>query len=209
MTLHLWLAYTGIIAVLIAVPGPSALVSMTHGLRYGRRRALATVVGGVLAAMTLMTASALGLGAVLAASTTAFTLLKVVGAAYLIWLGISAWRDKGQPETVVVSGESAEIPGSLKLLRKGYMVGISNPKDLLFFAALFPNFIDASQPHAIQFTTLAVTWAAIDFSLMFAYACAGRRLAGLFASRKRLRILNRAIGSLFVFAGSALAISAR
>lgn len=209
MALHLWLAYTGIIAVLIAVPGPTALLSMTHGLRYGRRRALATVAGGVLAAMTLMTASALGLGAILAASTTAFTVLKVVGAAYLIWLGISAWRDKSTPESVVLAGQPAEMPGSLKLFRKGYMVGFSNPKDLLFFAALFPNFIDASQPHAIQFATLAVTWAVLDLSMMFAYACAGRRLSTLFASQKRLRLLNRTIGSLFVFAGSALAISAR
>ena len=209
MTLHLWLAYTGLIAVLIAVPGPTALLSMTHGLRYGRRRALATVVGGVLAAMTLMTASALGLGAILAASTTAFTVLKVVGAAYLIWLGISAWRDNSMPDSAVIAGQPAEMPGSLKLFRKGYMVGISNPKDLLFFAALFPNFIDASQPHAIQFATLAITWAALDLSMMFAYACAGRRLSTLFASQKRLRLLNRTIGSLFVFAGSALAISAR
>ncbi|MGE9551293.1 LysE family translocator [Erwinia amylovora] len=209
MTLHLWLAYTGIIAALIAIPGPSALISMTHGLRYGRRRALATVLGGVLAAMTLMTASALGLGAILAASTTAFTVLKVVGAAYLIWLGISAWRDNSPAETVETSEQAGELPGSLKLFRKGFMVGISNPKDLLFFAALFPNFIDASQPHAVQFATLAVTWAVLDCSLMFAYACAGRRLSGLFSNPRRLRILNRSTGTLFVFAGSALAISAR
>ncbi len=209
MALHLWLAYTGIIAVLIAVPGPTALLSMTHGLRYGRRRALATVFGGVLAAMTLMTASALGLGAILAASTTAFTVLKVVGAAYLVWLGISAWRDKSTPESEIVVGQPAEMPGSLKLFRKGYMVGISNPKDLLFFAALFPNFIDAALPHTLQFATLAVTWAILDFSMMFAYACAGRRLSTLFTNQKRLRMLNRTIGSLFVFAGSALAMSAR
>ena len=100
MTLQLWLAYTGVIAALIAIPGPSALISMTHGLRYGRRQALATVTGGVVAAMMLMTASALGLGAILAASTTAFTLLKVVGAAYLIWLGIAAWRDNSEPAAV-------------------------------------------------------------------------------------------------------------
>lgn len=208
MSLHLWLAYTGIIAALIAIPGPSALLSMTHGLRYGHRRALATVLGGVVAAMTLMTASALGLGAILAASTTAFTLLKVVGAAYLIWLGISAWRTPSSPEKVQTEPAEAS-PGLLKLFRKGYMVGISNPKDLLFFAALFPNFIDTTQPHAVQFATLAVTWAILDCGLMFAYACAGRHLSTLFASPARLRLLNRSTGTLFVFAGGALAASAR
>lgn len=209
MNLPLWLAYTGIIATLIAIPGPSALINMTHGLRYGRRSALATVLGGVFSALTLMTASALGLGAILAASTTAFTVLKVVGAAYLIWLGISAWRDNSHAESVATPEQTEEYPSRLKLFRKGYMVGISNPKDLLFFAALFPNFIDASQPHAVQFATLAVTWAAIDFSLMFAYACAGRRLSSVFSNPKRLRMLNRSTGTLFVFAGSALAVSAR
>lgn len=208
MTLQLWLAYTGVIAALIAIPGPSALISMTHGLRYGRKQALATVIGGVLAAMVLMTASALGLGAILAASTTAFTLLKVVGAAYLIWLGISAWRDNSEP-TQLNAAEMEEAPGVLRLFRKGFMVGISNPKDLLFFAALFPNFIDASQPHAVQFATLAITWAVLDCSIMFSYACAGKRLSGVFSSARRLRILNRSTGSLFVFAGGALAISAK
>jgi len=208
MTLQLWLAYTGVIAALIAIPGPSALISMTHGLRYGRKQALATVTGGVLAAMMLMTASALGLGAILAASTTAFTVLKVVGAAYLIWLGIAAWRDNSEP-AAVNAVELEEAPGALRLFRKGFMVGISNPKDLLFFAALFPNFVDASQPHAAQFATLAVTWAVLDLSIMFSYACAGRRLSGVFSNARRLRILNRSTGSLFVFAGGALAISAK
>lgn len=208
MTLQLWLAYTGVIAALIAIPGPSALISMTHGLRYGRKQALATVTGGVLAAMMLMTASALGLGAILAASTTAFTVLKVVGAAYLIWLGIAAWRDNSEP-AAVNAAEMEEAPGALRLFRKGFMVGISNPKDLLFFAALFPNFVDASQPHAAQFATLAITWAVLDLSIMFSYACAGRRLSGVFSNARRLRILNRSTGSLFVFAGGALAISAK
>lgn len=208
MTLHLWLAYTGVIAALIAIPGPSALISMTHGLRYGRKHALATIVGGVLAALALMTASALGLGAILAASTTAFTVLKGVGAAYLVWLGISAWRDRSHEAPAAVQ-KMEEKPGALRLFRKGFMVGISNPKDLLFFAALFPNFIDASQPYAVQFATLAITWAALDFSLMFGYACAGRRLSGVFSDPRRLRILNRSTGSLFVFAGGALAISAK
>jgi len=208
MTLQLWLAYTGVIAALIAIPGPSALISMTHGLRYGRKQALATVTGGVLAAMMLMTASALGLGAILAASTTAFTVLQVVGAAYLIWLGIAAWRDNSEP-AAVNAVELEEAPGALRLFRKGFMVGISNPKDLLFFAALFPNFVDASQPHAAQFATLAITWAVLDLSIMFSYACAGRRLSGVFSNARRLRILNRSTGSLFVFAGGALAISAK
>ncbi|GAB7200352.1 hypothetical protein OS12_17940 [Dickeya oryzae] len=139
MTLHLWLVYLGVITVLIAVPGPSALLSMTHGLRYGQRRALATILGGATGSLLLMTASALGLGAVLAASATAFLVLKVVGALYLIWLGISAWRT--QENTLTPSSEVEEsAPGALGLYRRGFMVGVSNPKDILFFCRTVSQF---------------------------------------------------------------------
>lgn len=208
MDLNLWLAYTGIILVLIAIPGPSALISMSHGLRYGRSRALATVVGGVLAAMTLMACSALGLGAILAASTTAFTILKIVGACYLVWLGISSWRSKEQ-DTPAELEALAVMPGRFSLFRKGFMVGISNPKDLLFFAALFPNFIDTHAPHALQFILLALTWMVLDCSIMFFYACAGRRFSSVFGNAKRMKMLNRSTGGIFIAAGTALAVSAK
>lgn len=208
MELHLWLAFMGVIAVLIAIPGPSALISMTHGLRYGRGRAAATVLGGVTAALLLMSLSALGLGAILAASTTAFMLLKIAGALYLIWLGINAWRSQAMI-TAPALMQSSEMPSRLALFRKGFLVGISNPKDLLFFAALFPNFINTHEPHAVQFTVLALTWGLFDFSIMFFYACTGRRLSGVFAHPARMKLLNRATGGIFMLAGSALAISSR
>ncbi|AIR69660.1 LysE family translocator [Dickeya fangzhongdai] len=208
MTLHLWLVYLGVIAVLIAVPGPSALLSMAHGLRYGQRRALATILGGASGSLVLMTASALGLGAILAASATAFLALKVVGALYLIWLGISAWRTR--ESTLTPSAEVDEAaPGALGLYRHGFMVGVSNPKDILFFAALFPNFIDTSAPQAMQFALLALTWVVLDFSIMFTYACMGHRVSALFAHPRRLRLFNRATGTLFIFAGSALVASTK
>ncbi|MCW2474843.1 MULTISPECIES: LysE family transporter [unclassified Symbiopectobacterium] len=208
MELHLWLAFVGVITVLIAIPGPSALISMTHGLRYGRGRAAATVLGGVSAALVLMSLSALGLGAVLAASTTAFMILKIVGALYLIWLGIASWRSAAAahaPEQVQMDAS----PTRVALFRKGFLVGISNPKDLLFFAALFPNFISTTEPHALQFAVLALTWVLFDFSIMFFYASTGRRLSGVFSNPRRMALLNRATGGVFVLAGSALAVSSR
>ncbi|PWC11989.1 amino acid transporter [Brenneria roseae subsp. americana] len=208
MSLHLWLAYTGIIIALIAIPGPSALISMSHGLRYGYYRATATVLGGVAAAMVLMSCSALGLGAVLAASTTAFIALKIIGAAYLVWLGIASWRsaEMGATEQEV---QDASAPGWFSLFRKGFLVGISNPKDLLFFAALFPNFIDTSAPHALQFVILAATWVMLDFSIMFIYACTGRRLSAVFSNPRRIKLFNRSTGGIFILAGTTLAASTR
>ncbi|SLM61475.1 MULTISPECIES: LysE family translocator [Dickeya] len=209
MTWHLWLVYVGVIIVLIAVPGPSALISMTHGLRYGQRRALSTVLGSASASLVLMTASALGLGAILAASASAFLVLKVVGALYLIWLGICAWRSPQTAMMPAVEKDGQTMPGAFSLYRRGFMVGISNPKDILFFAALFPNFIDTQSPQMMQFALLAITWAVLDCSIMFSYACMGKRVSSLFARPQRLRLFNRATGSLFIFAGSALVASGK
>lgn len=122
MSLHLWLAYTGIIIALIAIPGPSALISMSHGLRYGASRATATVLGGVSAAMILMSCSALGLGAILAASTTAFIALKIVGAVYLIWLGIASWRSKDM-STAEQDTQEASAPAGFRYSAKAFWSG--------------------------------------------------------------------------------------
>ncbi|MFE8115890.1 LysE family translocator [Brenneria goodwinii] len=208
MSFSLWLAYTGIISALIAIPGPSALLCMSHGLRYGHTRATATVLGGAIAALTLMACSALGLGAILAASTTAFIALKIVGAIYLIWLGITSWRSSAMNQTEP-GAQDAPSTGWLSLFRKGYLVGISNPKDLLFFAALFPHFIDTAAPHLLQFVILAVTWLVIDCSMMFIYACTGRRLSALFANPRRIKLFNRSTGGIFILAGTTLAASTK
>ncbi|MCG8708595.1 LysE family transporter [Brenneria sp. 4F2] len=208
MSFSLWIAYTGIISALIAIPGPSALLCMSHGLRYGHARAAATVLGGALAALTLMACSALGLGAILAASTTAFIALKIVGAVYLIWLGITSWRSSTMDQTAP-GVQDAPSTGWWSLFRKGYLVGISNPKDLLFFAALFPHFIDTDAPHLLQFVILAATWLVIDCSIMFIYACTGRRLSTLFANPRRIKLFNRSTGGIFILAGTTLAASTK
>ncbi|MFC0338473.1 Threonine/homoserine/homoserine lactone efflux protein [Kushneria avicenniae] len=211
MALAVWLTYLGVIAALILFPGPSALLCMSHGLRYGRRRALATVVGGALAALVLMTLSSLGLGAILATSETAFIVLKAVGAAYLIYLGVQAWRTPAEPMATPAATRKvmAGIHATRRLFIKGLTIGLSNPKDLLFFAALFPNFIDPGQPQWSQFVILALTWLVVDLAAMTTYVCVGSTVSRWFGTRRRVKLFNRASGSLFVAAGGALASSHR
>ncbi|WP_251977341.1 LysE family translocator [Salinicola avicenniae] len=211
MELAVWLTYLGVIAALILFPGPVALLCMHHGLRHGRRRALATVVGGALASLALMALSSLGLGAILATSETAFLVLKALGAAYLIYLGIQAWRAPAEPMTTTDTEEAA--PGGTRspwrLFTKGFTVGISNPKDLLFFGALFPNFIDLGQPQWSQFAILALTWLAVDLATMTTYASVGSTVSRWFGTPRRVRLFNRTTGGLFMVAGGALANSHR
>ncbi|WP_447553573.1 LysE family translocator [Vreelandella sp. EE22] len=202
-----WLTYVGVIFALIIFPGPVALLCTSHGLKFGRKQTTATVTGGILASLVLMLISSLGLGAILAASESAFYVLKLVGGAYLIYLGIAAWRDTtGLELDSPVVAQGLRAPAK-KLFRQGFTVGISNPKDLLFFAALFPNFIDVSQPQLIQFIILALTWLVIDFTLMSTYAGLGSSISRWFQSPRRYTRFNRATGGLFMAAGGTLIAS--
>lgn len=208
MSLSLWLVYLGVIALIITVPGPSAIICMTHGVQHGGRRTVMTVLGGVCASFTLMTISAAGLGAIILASHTAFAVIKYAGAGYLIWLGISAWRDRGQmPTAVVQPGMDSMSLG--RLFRTGYKVGISNPKDLVFFGSLFPHFIDPSHGQLMQFALLALTWGVVDFSTMTTYAMLGHRVSPWLGKQRNLMIFRKLSGTFFVAAGSALVVADR
>lgn len=208
MSLHLWLVYLSVISLLIITPGPIALLCMSHGAQHGKRKSLATVTGGMLAAISLMLLSGLGLGAIIAASDQAFWLLKIAGAAYLIYLGVQAWRSPFELPNPQ-NQQTTHNVSSWRLLRSGYLVGIGNPKDLLFFGALFPQFINAAQPLMPQLAILALTWLMIDFSLMFAYAVLGNRLLAALQRLGLTKIFNRVTGSAFIVAGGALVAAQR
>ncbi|WP_277810049.1 LysE family translocator [Chromohalobacter canadensis] len=212
MDLAVWMTYLGVITALILFPGPVALLCMHHGLRHGRGRALATVVGGAMASLALMALSSLGLGAILTTSETAFMVLKVVGAAYLVYLGVQAWRSPSKPmaDPALEHGVMpADTRSRFWLFGRGFSVGISNPKDLLFFGALFPNFIDLGQPQWPQFTILAMTWLVVDLATMTTYASVGSMISRWFGTSRRVRLFNRTTGGLFMAAGGALATSHR
>ncbi|WP_339651146.1 LysE family translocator [Halopseudomonas pelagia] len=204
-----WLAYVGVIFALIVFPGPSALLCTSHGLKFGRQRAMATVAGGALASLVLMTISSLGLGAILAASETTFYVLKMLGGAYLVYLGVKAWLERPAVTQQASATAGSEVVPLRELLNRGFVVGISNPKDLLFFAALFPNFINVSEPQLLQFVILALTWLMLDVVLMSTYAGAGSKISRWFQSPSRVTLFNRATGGLFMAAGGALIASNR
>jgi homoserine/homoserine lactone efflux protein len=205
MSINQWLIYLSFVVTIIVAPGPSAALCLTHGAAHGRFRALATVVGGMLASTTLMSLSALGLGAVIAASDNLFLTIKLVGAAYLVYLGVSMWR---APAAGLENVTSQKIEVSLvplsKLFRSGFMVGIGNPKDLLFFGALFPQFLNPSAPMLPQLVLLGATWLVVDGTVMSAYAALGTKLAGSFSRLNSGKLLKRMTGSVFIAAGAAL-----
>jgi len=207
MSVQLWLLYLSVVLAIIVTPGPSALLCMTHGARHGHLRALATVAGGMTSAMTLMTLTLLGLGAAIAWSDTAFLVIKLLGAGYLIYLGIVTLR---APLIAAQAPETTQQPEPMPLSRlyaTGYLVGIANPKDLLFFGALFPQFIDAGWPLLPQIGILAGTWLTVECAAMSAYAVFGDHLFYRLHRRGIGRAFNRLAGSAFIAAAAALAIT--
>lgn len=207
MSLQHWLVYLSLVVVVIAAPGPSAMLCMTHGASHGKYKTLATVLGGMLASMTLMSLSAMGLGAVIAASDTLFQVIKFAGALYLVFLGISIWRSAPPALSTGTHEQVGRLtaPMTRALFRQGFVVGIANPKDLLFFGALFPQFLEPSRPLLPQIATLAATWLVVDGAFMFCYATLGSKMGPALGRWGLSRVLNRISGGAFIAAGGILA----
>ncbi|MER5953093.1 LysE family translocator [Streptomyces sp. NPDC001893] len=139
------LAFAAMSFLLIVIPGPSVLFVIGRALSQGRRAALTTVVGNTLGAYVLVVAVALGVGAVVERSVLVFTTLKLVGAAYLVYLGVKAVRQRRSLHAAFSGDRVAH--GSLRTLWEGFAVGVANPKTIVFFAAVLPQFVDRGQGH--------------------------------------------------------------
>ncbi|MGH0287969.1 LysE family translocator [Sinorhizobium meliloti] len=200
MSFEHWFAFAAASAVLLAIPGPTILLVISYALGHGRKIAGATVAGVALGDFTAMTASMLGLGALLATSAAVFTVLKWIGAAYLVWLGIKLWRAPvGNDSGSTVETSPAERP--LRIFLHTYAVTALNPKSILFFVAFLPQFLDLSRPLFAQmaiFETTFLILATINAAL-YAWLAAA---AGSTIRRPNIRrIVNRLGGSLLIGAG--------
>lgn len=204
MELSTWISYVAMITALIAFPGPSSLLITMHGYRYGIRRTHYTIVAHLIGSLLLMILSALGLGLIIATSEVLFSVIKYLGAAYLIYLGITTWR-KDDLSTDALTGQAAQRKSTLLMLKQGFLTEVSNPKDLVFFAALFPVFINPEQAILGQFLILMITWLVIDYVLKIVYSLAGKRINRQFSNCSFTRWFNRITGGMFIVAGLALA----
>lgn len=197
MSLEHWLAFAAASAVLLVIPGPTVLLVVSYALSHGRRVGLATVAGVALGDFTAMTASMLGVGALLATSAALFTALKWLGAAYLVWLGIKLWRAPVGEAAL----EAAPAARPARIFAHAYAVTALNPKSIVFFVAFLPQFLDPSAPFAPQMAIVEATFvvlAALNAGAYGLLASAARRTIRRPAVQ---RAVNRAGGSLLVGAG--------
>ncbi|NTV69717.1 MAG: homoserine/homoserine lactone efflux protein [Azonexaceae bacterium] len=204
MTLTVWLGFL-VASILIAVtPGPGAVISMSTGMRHGYWSALTAILGLQTAILVHLLIVALGLGAVLAASENAFLLVKFIGAAYLVWLGIQKWRAPAIPIDA-----KAPLVRRRGLFLQGVLVNLTNPKAIIFIAALVPQFVDPAQAQVLQYLLIATTLCLTDLAVMSGYALAAVRLGRWLHDPVAIRRQNRFFGGLFVSAGVLLAVSSR
>ncbi|WP_137936183.1 homoserine/homoserine lactone efflux protein [Chitinivorax sp. B] len=201
MTLHTWLAFFVACWLISLSPGAGAIKSMSTGMRYGYRKGLYNIVGLQLGVVFLVAIVAAGLGAVLAASSMAFTVIKWVGVAYLIWLGIQQWRAEAKP----MEFETDHGASPRQLILEGFLVNASNPKGIIFMLAVLPQFIDPHAPQLQQYVICAASLVFTDLVVMSGYTLLASKVLSALREPHHVTWLNRTFGSLFVGAGVLLA----
>jgi threonine/homoserine/homoserine lactone efflux protein len=198
------------VAVAIALtPGPNNFCGLNNGIRAGVGAALVGTIGRAAAFAIFLTVSAVGLGAMLLASQAAFTAVKWVGACYLFWLGWRAWRSREFNGLEVADGAAVAATGASpvrlwSLVTQEFLLGITNPKAIILFAAIFPQFIDPTQPAARQFLMLGSVYLAAEFVATAVYAAGGRQIRRFIRTSRGVVRLNKATGGFFMGAGGLL-----
>ncbi|VWD45937.1 amino acid transporter [Burkholderia lata] len=201
------LIFAAVAFVGIATPGPTVLLALTNGSRYGVRRAAYGFVGAMLSDFVLIVAVALGLGALLMASAFWFSVVKWLGAAYLAYVGIRLLMSKGSLDVAAAHGADASGRNA-SIFAKSFLTAVTNPKGYLFFSAFLPQFLDPSAPLAPQYVALAVTFALLDGVVMFGYALLGARAVRLL-KRAGALWLERTCGAMLLALAGSLALYRR
>ena len=200
MSFEHWFAFVAASALLLAIPGPTILLVISYAISHGRKAAGATVVGVALGDFTAMTASMLGLGALLAASATIFTVLKWIGAAYLVWLGFKLWKAPvAGSGDIGNEGPATERP--LRIFLHAYAVTALNPKSIIFFVAFLPQFLDLSRPLLAQMAIFETTFLALAAANAMLYASLASAAGNTIRKPNVRRLVNRTGGSLLIGAG--------
>ncbi|MGG5260741.1 LysE family translocator [Phycicoccus avicenniae] len=202
------LAFALASVVIVAIPGPSVLFTIGRALSAGRRAALLTVLGNAGGILTQIVAIAVGLGPVVASSAAVYTGLKLVGAGYLVWLGVQSFRHRGDLADSL-AGELPVAPAA-HAVRAGYLVGVTNPKSLVFFMALLPQFVDPGRPVAAQLLVLGAVFAVIALVMDGSVALAASRFRDWFASSpRRMARVGGTGGLMMVGLGAGLIVTGR
>jgi len=209
MNIENWLYYSLAVLILTASPGPSVLLCMTKAVTEGFRASMFTALGSLTAIVGIMTLSFTGLGVVIASSEIAFNIIKWSGAIYLIYLGYKALTSKQETYHLSDNEETHLKKSKMSLFASGFIVGASNPKAIVFFTALFPQFINIAEPLLTQYLVFALTFSVMELSWLVIYSYLGARSSNWLLQEGRAKFFNRITGGVFIGAGVLLSTSSK
>lgn len=202
MDFQTWVAFLSACVLIAVSPGSGAVLAMSHGLAYGVRKASATIAGLQMGLLLVLLIAGGGVGTLLIASDWAFSLVKILGAGYLIYLGWSQWRAVGNGVDVgYLQGDS--MPWRQRVLA-GFLTNATNPKGIIFMVAVLPQFLTAQRPLWLQLLIMSVTCLGVDVLVMHGYAAAASALRRWMRSAQAMRWQNRVFGGLLMLVGLGL-----
>jgi len=204
MELHIYVAFFVATAIMIALPGPSVILTIAHSISFGWKHALSTVAGETMGIAVQLIIAAIGLSSLLNFVADAFEWLRWAGAVYLVYLGIKQWRSASEPLKLDNSPVSRT-----NLFLQGLVITILNPKSLIFIAAFLPQFIDATRPIGPQFALIVPTFLVITYTVTSVWALAAGNLREVLGSQHALQSVFRTAGGLMIIAGVGLALARR
>lgn len=199
--MHLYLLFLIMAAVTVLSPGPGVVMTLSNALRYGVRGTFGGILGIAFGALIVAAISATSVGVLLATSAVAFTILKFVGAAYLIYLGIKLWKSPA----IKIAEQPTQETGFSRRFIEGLSLQLTNPKAVFFFISIFPQFIDLQTNYSVQFSILVATYITLVLGIHSIYALLAKRAKHWFTSERGGQILNRTASTTFVAFGVALA----
>ncbi len=212
MEWHVWLAYFVASWAIALSPGSGAVLSMSHGLAYGVRQASATILGLQAGLAIILLVAGAGIGALLLASGTAFMVVKMLGAAYLLWLGFKQWQAPVQPAQDATSpAKTAQVAplSARQRFMRGLFTNATNPKGIVFMVAVLPQFLRPDRPLWLQLLILLATTLSVDLVVMHGYAALASSLRRWLSSERTQRVQNRVIGGVLMAMGASLAFVGR
>lgn len=209
MSLDLIMIFSLTVFLTSIIPGPSMLLALTHGMQYGAKKTIISAMGNVTATFIQALISVVGLGALLVASETAFEVIKWLGAGYLVYMGVSMVRSSNETRVSNENGELIESSSPLKMYFQSFLITAGNPKAIIFFGAVFPQFIDSNMPIIPQAIILVGICALSAFCCFMAYGIGGQKASFLFSKSTVGIYVKRVVGSTFIGSGLALAFSGK
>ena len=205
MEFHVWLTFFAASWAISLSPGAGAIAAMSSGLNHGFRRGYFTTFGLILGIMTQIIVVGAGLGALIAASSLGFTLVKWSGVAYLAFLGIQQWRAPAVPLVAADPNAETALTTRRQLVMRGWLINAVNPKGTVFLLAVVPQFLDLDASLTHQYGVIAATLAFTDAVVMAGYTVLAARVLSVLRSSRQIKLMNRTFGSLFIAAGMLLA----